>query len=130
VFRGILYLDGRQVQIVSQCMNKNFPVCYISAIRILHSIIDIICHGNLIAECMLNTQEWQDGNTANVCTFLVALASDTVNIFLLCYIGEHITATVSLSCVYIYSFNSITFDFSYIVVLSFPSRAENKILHK
>nr|XP_012230125.1 PREDICTED: uncharacterized protein LOC105676654 [Linepithema humile] len=37
--------------------------------------------------------EWQDGNTANVCTFLVALASDTVNIFLLCYIGEHITAT-------------------------------------
>lgn len=44
---------------------------------------------------MLNSQEWQDGNTANVCTFLVALASDTVNIFLLCYIGEHITATVS-----------------------------------
>lgn len=100
MFRGILYLDGRQnAQIVLRTVNKPFQTItlYAYGIRLL-----IICYGNRNAERILNTQEWQDGNTANVCTFLVALASDTVNIFLLCYIGEYITATVSLSCVFIY----------------------------
>lgn len=46
-------------------------------------------------------QEWQDGNTANAYTFVVALASDIVNIFLLCYIGEYIIDTVSSLCVFI-----------------------------
>lgn len=78
-------------------------------------------------ERMLNTQEWQDGNIANVCTFLVALTSDTVNIFVLCYIGEYITATVSLSYalifvrVYFICVYFITLDFN-VNVISFPSR--------
>ncbi|EZA50023.1 ObirOr5-L6 [Ooceraea biroi] len=47
----------------------------------------LIC---LVGYCILI--EWQDGNIANTCTFLFALISNLVNIFVLCYIGEHITA--------------------------------------
>ncbi|XP_025158966.1 odorant receptor 13a-like isoform X2 [Harpegnathos saltator] len=43
----------------------------------------------LVGYCIL--MEWRVGNAANTCTFFIVLVSDAINIFLLCYVGEHVT---------------------------------------
>ncbi|KAL6259119.1 hypothetical protein P5V15_009041 [Pogonomyrmex californicus] len=87
-------VDEKLIAVVErQIRIRNF-LCLAEDTLQKSSLFEIL--GNTIMMCFVGyciLMEWRDGNTANVCTFLVALASDTVNIFLLCYIGEHITAT-------------------------------------
>ncbi|XP_025158233.1 uncharacterized protein LOC105188557 [Harpegnathos saltator] len=101
--RNFLYLveDTMRYSSLFEILGSTLMLCLVGYCILIVGSTFRSCHGeefyyqqsvrNTIVEYILNSQEWRDGNAANTCTFFIVLIADAINIFLLCYVGEHIT---------------------------------------